>query len=1337
MESEARPFEIENSHRLEGVVGGAVLHPIIAVGSSAGGLAALEDFLSCIPSETDASIVVIQHLSPDYRSYLDQLLQRHTLLEVKSIEDGMQVMPRTVYILPPNKEAILCQGKLLLTDRSQERTVIYPIDDFLRSLANEVGHRAIAVIFSGTGSDGSRGIREIHAAGGFVVAQAPESASFSGMPKNAIATGVVDLVLSPREAAKAIVRKLDRSPADLPDVPRTTLDGYSLVDPATEEVLRALRVKLGIEYTDYLPSVVFEAIRRRFEQLGLHSPLEYAQSVLSNQAESQQLLAEIVHGERGRFFCEDSVYERLSLDVIPTLMSATTEDQDFRAWVIGSGTGEEVYALAILLAEWHEQKGLPHRVKIFASDVHAESLSIASKAVYTANALKGLRSHHIEKYFIERPDGFHVVPELRKMVVFTPHNCLHEAPFTRMDIVSCRHLMQRLSPAAQSKVMSLVHFALRDGGVLLLGKEMRLGEMSQEFETLDCEHGIFLKHRLATAKRSGGILRVGREQIATRTLSDNRATQRDLMELYDRMLELHVPPAWLVAEDGTLLHTFQDAGKYLETRGRTRADLLSMVQEELRGPLMLLLRHVAETRTPIDINNVFVGDQGDGEVLTLRGEPLITRSGRNGVVIKLIKKVSLANELSVKGASLDFHTNHSPNVTDLERELELTRENLQLTIQDLRIANDELKETNEEVTCANEELQSANEELHSVNEELHTVNAEHQRKIDELTALNDDMDNLLTNSNVHTLFLSRDLRLRLFTPRIVDLFNLIPQDIGRHIATFNHNLIDVSLAAEAETVLRADKALRREVKSYEGNWFVLRISPYLSRGNVEGVVITLVDITSQKNAQDALLRSEQRFELAVQGSSEGIWDWPNVIEEKIWCSSRLHSILGHTSDDFELTHSVWIDLIHPEDRNQFERLLESGGPFNFECRIEHADRSYRWVRICGASHRDAAGRPVRMAGSLEDVTERRNAQDEVKLAVQLRDRFLAMLSHELRNPLAAVLSAIELHDESEQQKERSMSVIRRQCRQMARLLDDLLDVSRISNNKFELHEQQVDFNEIVSAAISALRPLATERELELSYTSPLEPILSAGDPQRLEQVIVNLLNNAIKYSIPGGQIVVTLATLADKVLIRVSDSGVGLSEEMKEKVFDLFVQSEATLDRANGGMGVGLTLVKAIVEMHGGTVSVESEGLNRGCEFMVHLPYVPSDASRTQEPKRSISTTARVVIVEDMADSREMLAELLSLKGHQPFVAADGEEGLSLIKQVMPDVALVDIGLPKLNGFEIARALRSDPQFDGIKLVALTGYGQTTDRLDVKSAGFDEHIVKPLKPDELFRLMNS
>ena len=828
---------------------------------------------------------------------------------------------------------------------------------------------------------------------------------------------------------------------------------------------------------------------------------------------------------------------------------------------------------------------------------------------------------------------------------------------------------------------------------------------------------------------------MGREHQMLRTTMDLRATQRDLMELYDQMLESHVPAGWLVSDEGHLLHTFRDAGKYIDNKGRTKSDIVSLVREELRGPLLLLMRHVSETKAPLEINNVQLG-RHVAQYITLRGEPLMTRSGRNGVLIKLLEHGTEPPHNSRLGASLDFRAGGEGCATDLERELELTRENLQLTIQDLRIANDELKEINEEVTCANEELQSANEELHSVNEELHTVNAEHQRKIDELTALNDDMDNLLTNSNVHTLFLTRDLRLRLFTPRIVDLFNLIPQDIGRHIATFNHNLLDVSLVQEADRVLKNDCAFRAEVQSNQGSWFVLRITPYLSRGNVEGVVITLVDITSQKNAQNALLLSEQRFELAVQGSNEGIWDWPNVTEEKIWCSPRFYSILGYADEDFELTHSIWIELIHPDDREVFDKMLSSGGPFNLECRIERNDNSYRWVRICGAAYRNAAGTPVRMAGSLEDVTDRHAAQEEVRQAVRLRDRFLAMLSHELRNPLGAVLSAIQLYDEGSEKRELSMSVIRRQSVQMARLLDDLLDVSRISNNKFELVIQPVNVHEIISSAIAALQFSASERHLQLNYQTLPEPVWTTGDPQRLEQVMVNLLNNAIKYSPPGGLIEVSLDRRDDRVLIRVKDAGVGITPEMKEKVFDLFVQSEATLDRANGGMGVGLTLVKAIVEMHSGRVSVDSAGLNQGSEFIVELPLTERSPERNISHQAPVPETLHVVIVEDMEDSREMLAELLAMKGHVPHVAGDGESGLELIQRVTPDLALVDIGLPKLNGFEIARKLRADSKYDRVRLIALTGYGQASDRQAIQAAGFDDHIVKPLKPEDLVRALH-
>jgi len=559
-------------------------------------------------------------------------------------------------------------------------------------------------------------------------------------------------------------------------------------------------------------------------------------------------------------------------------------------------------------------------------------------------------------------------------------------------------------------------------------------------------------------------------------------------------------------------------------------------------------------------------------------------------------------------------------IDSLESELLYTKENLQATIEELETSNEEMQATNEELVASNEELQSTNEELQSVNEELYTVNAEYQKKIAELSELTSDMDNLLESTDVGTIFLDRDLSIRKFTPQIGQEFHLLPQDIGRPINGFAHNIEHPALISDLHHVVSTERTVEREVRDRQGKWLYLRILPYRMKSKrVDGVVLTLIDITPVKRAQAELAESIRR-----------------------------------------------------------------------------------------------------------------------------RDEFLAMLSHELRNPLGAILNATHVMARLDVQNEslhHAIDVVRRQGHQMSRLLDDLLDVSRVTQNKIELNMQSTDLQAVLESAIESARPLIDENELKFTANLPHDALFVHGDPARLQQAISNLLANAAKYTPAGGEIVLDASTDKGEVVLRVKDTGVGLPEGAMGSIFDLFVQSGHTLHRSKGGMGVGLTLVRSIVEMHEGRVSAKSDGLGKGSEFEVRLPRITTparfdqDVDSSNDEQHTSLGGGSIVIVEDQDDARNMLRTLLELEGYEVHEADNGTKGLAIIERFHPDIALIDIGLPGIDGYELARQLRKSLGNNHTYLVALTGYGQPADVEAALEAGFNNHLVKPLELRKLTRIL--
>ncbi len=1307
----------------------------VGIGASAGGLQALEELFDNLDAETGMAFFVIQHLSPDFDSLMDKLISRHTRMHVELITDAVEIRANCIYLLPPGKEAIMSGTRLLLTDRSRgDGGLSFPIDEFFRSVAHAARERSVGIILSGTGTDGSRGIQEVYRGGGLVMAQSVETAAFDGMPRAACDTGTTSLILSPLE----IARTLNRLGADADE--ETIQVGIEPEDrmlPSMRLIFNLLHNRYGLDFSYYKAEMIIRRIERRANLSTASDVDSYVRLLESNQDEVELLYHDMLIGVTD-FFRDHQVFERLQLDAISGLIEKLGSDEEIRCWIAGTATGEEAYTVAMLLTEEMEKLGAKRRVRIFASDVHEGSLQRAGRGVYLEDQMHGVTPERRKRFFIERQDGFYVAPELRKMIVFTPHNMIHDAPFTRLDLICCRNVMIYFTPQTQQRVLSLLHFGLKTGGILCLGNSESLGDMRNEFQPLDESLRIFRKHReLSPGMRAGKTPSARWIPSTNHVQARERSEHRRLLSVYDEVLQLVGTPAIVVSESREILHVVGGAGMFLQVNdGRPTRDLLQTIKRELRSVCSLAIMQFRRDRRSVEIDPVTCQLGGKATGVLVRADAITVEEDESAILLRFeCQEVNSGDDQHIKLSSDQIDT-----IEQLERELHFTQDNLQSTIEELQTTNEELQSTNEQLTASNEELQSTNEELHSVNEELYTVNAEHQRKIDELTELNDDIDNLLTTTNVHTLFLDSNMKLRRFTPHLADFFNLIPQDIGRPISSFTHKLIDVNLVQCIGEVIETEKPYHREVKDEMDRWYLLRIFPYLARGIVDGVVVTLVNVTTLQTATEALQKSEERFNLAVSGSNAGIWDWKDVREEPIWCSGRMYSILGRSPNE-EMAISLWQELVHPDDRDQFERALvdhlRHAVPFDIEFRMETANsKGYRWFHMRGAAERHGGGEATRMAGSFEDVTDRRKAEDEVKKGVRRRDQFLAMLSHELRNPLGAVSNAVAVLSDERSRDERKASaidVVQRQLRQVTRLLDDLLDVSRITHGKFELRRGSVDLRGAAEQAISVVQSQIEEAELGFSAELCDRPLVVLGDPARLQQVIVNLLTNAIKYTEQGGGIYLGLQWEEGTAILKVRDSGAGIPEEKLGEIFQLFYQSDDTLDRSDGGMGVGLTLVKAVVELHGGSVDVESAGVGCGSQFSVRLPLIAEEDVAEEQLNTPVATPniRSLVLVEDLDDAREMLASLLLLEGLEVYEAATGTDGLKLIQEVMPDAAIIDIGLPEMDGHSVARAIRSEPRFNNIRLVALTGYGQDSDRLAVTESGFDLHLVKPLDPQKL------
>ncbi len=1240
----------------------------------------------------------------------------------------MSVQAGHIYLIPPGKDMIVSEGKLLIAERSRENNLALPIDQFLRSLAQEKGAKSIGVILSGTGTDGSRGIGEIHAAGGLVLAQDVESAKFDGMPKAAVNTGAVDMILNPEAMADQIASFLDR-----PGEVGCGDDSHESVTMPVEHnlrgILRLLRNKYGIDFSHYKSGTISRRVERRLMLNQVYDLDDYTDRLTSDTEELDKLYRDLLIGVT-RFFRDSEAFEKLHRDIIKPLISEATAQDEVRFWIAGTGTGEEAYSLAMLISEELEKHPQLVPVRIFATDVHNRSLEFAARGIYTEDNLQDVPAELAAKYFIKRKEGYQVSPHLRKMIVFAPHNIIRDAPFTSMDFISCRNLLIYLRPEAQKKALSLFHFALKVGGALWLGPSETLGDLEREFEVVDEHWRVFHKRRdvriLAGERAAMKSLGGGKSQAgagATRGLVAHQ------LETYDRLLEEFMPPSILVTDCRDLLHTFSGASKYLMHKdGRPTSDVVELVQPDLRVPLLTALQRCIKDQAPVVHAGVNCEAFPEDEI-KLVVKPFFNRTANRNEYL-VIFNVSECKTREGSVPSIDLKGISIEQIQALEAELQYAKESLHATIEELETTNEELQSSNEELLASNEELQSTNEELNSVNEELYTVNMEHQRKISELTEMTDDMENLLNSTEVDTVFLDREFRIRKFTPGIAKTFNLIPQDVGRRIDSFTHNVKNLALLDALERVLHSEEPLELEVGDGEDEWYLLRILPYFSKMTIEGLVMTLINITSLKSAE---MRLTELSEI-VQQSSDAIirFDLGGMI--CTW-NPGASEILGYSEDEAVGKH---FSMLMPENSMRAAELLlhevAEGNCVNDHRTMWHKkDGTPLEISLHVSPIRNVAKEVSGASAIARDISELKKAEHEIREAIRRRDQFLAMLSHELRNPFAAILNANSLLKEADVDQhttQEAREVVEHQLQHVSRLLDDLLDVARVANDKLVLHTEVIDISKIVVDVVDCIQHQLEICDQQLELNQPDVPFFVDGDIGRLQQAQVNLLVNASKYSPRGSTIHYSVSRDGGEVVIQVSDSGDGIPPEIADRIFEPFVQAEQTIDRSQGGMGLGLPLVRMIVEAHGGTVAVKSHGKGKGSEFTIRLPLTAAPPANQRTSDFNIPSGTRLLLIEDSDGIRRMLARSLELKGFAVQSAKDGLDGLTRFGEFQPQVAIVDIGLPDIDGFEVARRVRA--QFsESALLVAVTGYGQDQDRRKALDAGFDMHLVKPIDPMEL------
>ncbi|MBE9047928.1 PAS domain-containing protein, partial [Pleurocapsales cyanobacterium LEGE 10410] len=842
---------------------------IVAIGSSAGGLQALESFFSNLPDRPHAAFVVIQHLSPDFKSMMTEILQRKTTMPVSSIKDETKIEPSRVYVLPPGKHLIVKSDRLCLLEPPD--TFDYPIDKFLRSLVAEWGEKKIAILLSGTGNDGTKGIQAISRAGGIGLVQSPETAQFNSMPSSAIPSGLVDEILSPQELAQTVY-ELIRFSDNFPD--SSAQEAVLIAPEQLQTILNILAQREEIDFSHYKISTLSRRIHHRCALTHCENLKEYI-GLLENSEVEQKLLRRDLLISVTQFFRDAPAWEYLESEVLPKLIQQLQPEEPLRIWVCACATGEEAYSMAILVNEVIAKTNKSIQVKIFATDLDSDALEVAAKGVYPESISNDFTSEQLKKYFTFTGKNFQVKRFLREMLIVAPHDLTKNAGFSRMNLVSCRNVLIYMQPQLQQQVLRLLHFALAPQGILFLGSSETLGGLAEEFSTLQGKWKVFRKRR-DIALSIGQIAHktvVPQLPIATRIKSKGaRSTDLLLKEVFKYCLNERQITCLLVNRDNSLVRVFYNAANLLEfPLGEAVLEITEIVNSDLQLPLSTALHRARRDGEPVLYTGIKVNRQGAELNVSLRVGTKISNTLLEDYLI-VVLEVEVPNTSPMTTMRFDLKEEAAQRITELEYELQQTRENLQVTIEELETTNEEQQATNEELLASNEELQSINEELQSVNEELYTVNAENQSKILELTQLNNDIDNLLRSTNIGVVFLDSQLNIRKFTPAACEAINIKPKDVGRPLADITNNLAVSDLPNVLRQVIDRQEPLEQEVSiAQTGAQLLMRANLYLREdGKQDGVVVTFIKIDELKNIQAELRRANSLLENLYATSPAGL-----------------------------------------------------------------------------------------------------------------------------------------------------------------------------------------------------------------------------------------------------------------------------------------------------------------------------------------------------------------------------------------------------------------------------------------------------------------------------------